>query len=76
LFSATHIHRLLQELLDLPIPQWHHHALLLDNTGTKLAKRRGSASLADLRHQGRDGLALAANLRASVFPAGISLENA
>ena len=76
LFSATHIHRLLQDLLDLPVPQWHHHALLLDNTGTKLAKRRGSASLADLRHQGRDGLALAANLRASMFPAGISLENA
>ena len=76
LFAATHIHRLLQELLDLPVPQWHHHAILLDDTGTKLAKRRDSASLADLRKQGRDGLALSANLRASVFPAGISLENA
>ena len=76
LFAATHIHRLLQALFDLPVPNWHHHALLLDETGKKLAKRRGSASLADLRERGRDGLALAANLRAGVFPAGISRANA
>jgi glutamyl-Q tRNA(Asp) synthetase len=76
LFAATHIHRLLQALFDLPVPNWHHHALLLDETRKKLAKRRGSASLADLRERGRDGLALAANLRAGVFPAGISRANA
>ena len=76
LFAATHIHRLLQELLDLPVPHWHHHALLLDNSGEKLAKRKGSSSLRDLRKRGMDGLALAANLRTSVFPAGISLGNA
>ncbi|KUO54386.1 MAG: glutamyl-Q tRNA(Asp) synthetase, partial [Sphingomonadales bacterium BRH_c42] len=49
LFAASHIHRLLQALLGLPVPHWHHHALLLDVSGHKLAKRRGSASLADLR---------------------------
>lgn len=75
LFAATHIHRLLQGLLNLPVPRWHHHALLLNATGMKLAKRRGSASLSDLRKQGRDGLALAANLRSGLFPAGISLGN-
>ncbi len=76
LFAATHIHRLLQELLELPVPSWHHHVLLLDSAGEKLAKRKGSASLSDMRRQGKDGRALAANLRARVFPAGISLGNA
>ncbi len=76
LFAATHIHRLLQALLDLPVPQWHHHPLLLDEQGRKLAKRRGSASLADMRNRGVDGRALAANLRNHVFPSGISLEKA
>ena len=73
LFAATHIHRLLQELLGLPVPRWHHHPLLLDATGAKLAKRRGSPSLADRRVAGEDGLALAQDLRAHRFPAGISL---
>ena len=49
LFPATHVHRLLQALLGLPVPTWHHHPLLLDETGKKLAKRRGSPSLADRR---------------------------
>ena len=73
LFAASHIHRLLQALLGLSVPRWHHHALLRDVSGHKLAKRRGSASLADLRRRGADGRALAANLRAGVLPAGISL---
>lgn len=73
LFAATHIHRLLQELLGLPVPCWHHHALLLDNTGGKLAKRRRSPSLADRRASGEDGLALAEALRAGDLPAGITL---
>ncbi len=74
LFSATHIHRLLQGLLDLPVPQWHHHPLLVDESGTKLAKRRGSASLADRRLAGDDGLTLAAEIREGSFPAGIFLQ--
>ena len=73
LFASTHIHRLLQALLGLPVPSWHHHGLLVDATGAKLAKRRGSASLADCRRAGGDGLALAESLRAQRFPAGISL---
>ncbi len=74
LFTATHIHRLLQELLGLPVPRWHHHALLVDESGTKLAKRRGSPSLADRRLAGEDGKKLADDLRAKCFPAGISLD--
>ncbi|GAA4641858.1 tRNA glutamyl-Q(34) synthetase GluQRS [Pontixanthobacter gangjinensis] len=64
LFAATHVHRLLQALLDLPVPRWHHHALVLDASGKKLAKRRGSASLADLRAKGVDGKDLGTELRA------------
>ncbi|BBC71627.1 glutamyl-Q tRNA(Asp) synthetase [Altererythrobacter sp. B11] len=73
LFGATHIHRLLQELLGLPVPRWHHHPLLLDAEGRKLAKRRGSPSLAERRRAGEDGRALAAALRAGILPAGIVL---
>ena len=73
LFAATHIHRLLQALMELPVPVWHHHPLLVDETGNKLAKRRGSPSLADRRHAGEDGRALAGALRVHRFPAGITL---
>ncbi len=73
LFAASHVHRLLQALLGLPVPRWHHHPLLLDESGQKLAKRRGSPSLADRRLAGEDGQALAADLRAGRFPAGIAL---
>ena len=73
LFAASHLHRLLQALLDLPVPEWHHHDLLLDETGGKLAKRRGSPSLADRRASGEDGLLIAEQLRLHAFPSGISL---
>jgi len=73
LFAASHVHRLLQALLALPVPVWHHHPLLLDTGGAKLAKRRGSPSLADRRREGEDGRALANSLRAGRLPAGISL---
>jgi glutamyl-Q tRNA(Asp) synthetase len=63
LFAATHVHRTLQALLGLPVPCWHHHALLTDDTGQKLAKRRGSPALAARRQAGEDGLQLAAQLR-------------
>ncbi|TMM48042.1 tRNA glutamyl-Q(34) synthetase GluQRS [Qipengyuania marisflavi] len=76
LFTATHIHRVLQALLGLPVPRWHHHALLVDDDGKKLAKRRGSPSLADRRRVGEDGALLAAQLRLHRFPAGISLSSA
>jgi glutamyl-Q tRNA(Asp) synthetase len=53
LFHATHIHRLLQGLLGLPVPDWHHHGLLLNERGERLAKRDGSASLRSLRAAGK-----------------------
>ena len=73
LFAASHVHRLLQALLGLPVPTWHHHALLLDADGAKLAKRRGSPSLAERRLAGEDGRSLADALRAGRLPAGITL---
>jgi glutamyl-Q tRNA(Asp) synthetase len=73
LFPATHVHRLLQALLGLRVPTWHHHPLLLDENGTKLAKRRGSPSLSERRRAGEDGRALADSLRAGRLPAGITL---
>ncbi len=76
LFAATHVHRLLQALLGLPVPLWHHHAVLVDAPGRKLAKRRGALSLADRRRAGEDGPALAQALRAGRFPAGISASDA
>jgi len=73
LFASTHVHRLLQALLGLPVPVWHHHRLLVEPNGRKLAKRRGSPGLSERRRAGDDGRALAAMLRAGRFPAGISL---
>jgi glutamyl-Q tRNA(Asp) synthetase len=77
LLDATDIHRLLIELLGLPVPRWHHHALLIEPDGRKLAKRRGSGEegfgLADRRRAGEDGQAVAAMLRSGEFPAGITL---
>lgn len=51
LFEATHLHRLLQELLALPIPQWRHHRLITDENGKRLAKRDDAKSLRTLREQ-------------------------
>lgn len=65
LFAATHVHRLLQALLDLPTPRYHHHPLLTDSSGRRLAKRDGARSIADLRAQGESAEALLARLRAS-----------
>ena len=73
LFASTHVHVLLGRLLQLCAPSYHHHRLLLDADGRKLAKRRGSPAMADLRRAGEDGLALAQALRERRFPAGISL---
>lgn len=70
LFDATHVHRLLQALLGLPVPAWHHHALILDEEGEKLAKRRGSPALSQRREAGEDGLMLAKQLRLHKFALG------
>jgi len=73
LFAATHVHRLLQVLLGLPEPTWHHHPVLVEPDGRKLAKRRGAPALADRRRAGQSGTAIAADLRAAHFDTGISL---
>jgi glutamyl-Q tRNA(Asp) synthetase len=52
LFHATHVHRLLQALLDLSVPDYHHHALLTNERGERLAKRDGALTLAALRERG------------------------
>jgi glutamyl-Q tRNA(Asp) synthetase len=53
LFHATHLHRLLQALLDLPEPDYLHHRLLTDAAGARLAKRTDAASIRALRQAGR-----------------------
>jgi glutamyl-Q tRNA(Asp) synthetase len=50
--AATSIHRLLQELLGLPEPDYHHHRLVLDEDGRKLSKSIASTSLRELRASG------------------------
>ncbi|MDF1608033.1 tRNA glutamyl-Q(34) synthetase GluQRS [Hoeflea sp. YIM 152468] len=62
LFASTSVHRLLQHLLGLPSPRYHHHSLVCGSDGCKLSKRDGATSLASLRQQGAtsdDILALA-----------------
>lgn len=63
LFAATHVHRLLQALLGLPTPRYHHHRLLTDGKGERLAKRAGAPTLASMRAEGVDAAALCASLR-------------
>ncbi|HEX4111230.1 MAG TPA: tRNA glutamyl-Q(34) synthetase GluQRS [Stellaceae bacterium] len=52
LVPATHIHRLLQALLGLPVPRWHHHRLLTDTSGKRFAKRDRALTLQEMRAAG------------------------
>jgi glutamyl-Q tRNA(Asp) synthetase len=52
LFWATGVHRLLQALLGLPEPVYHHHRLILDADGRKLSKATRATSLRELRASG------------------------
>jgi glutamyl-Q tRNA(Asp) synthetase len=52
LFAATGLHRMLQVLLELPEPNYRHHALLLGADGRKLSKSEGARSLRALRAAG------------------------
>jgi glutamyl-Q tRNA(Asp) synthetase len=52
LLAATHVHRLLQSLLDLATPVYRHHRLLTNDKGERLAKRDGAMTLAALRQAG------------------------
>lgn len=72
--TATHVHRLLQSLLGLPKPTYHHHALVCGPDGKRLAKRARSASLASMRAAGMDGHALAELLRSHRLPIGFGFD--
>ncbi len=52
LFDSTYIHVLLQKLLNLPTPQYHHHRLIRDDAGKRLAKRDDARAI---RHYRDDG---------------------
>jgi glutamyl-Q tRNA(Asp) synthetase len=64
LFEATHVQRLLQALLGLPAPRYHHHALVTGADGKRLAKRDGGSTIAAARAAGEDPVALAERLLA------------
>lgn len=50
--ATTGLHRLLQELLGLPAPLYHHHRLIVDDSGAKFSKSDGALSLRALRERG------------------------
>lgn len=52
LFPASHVHRLLQALLGLPVPNYDHHPIITDEDGERLAKRKAGVSLRQLREDG------------------------
>jgi glutamyl-Q tRNA(Asp) synthetase len=60
LFHATSVHRLLQALLGLPQPRYHHHRLILDADGKKLSKSTLATGLHDLRARGLSPAAIRA----------------
>ena len=52
LFHATHIHRLLQNLLGLNTPEWHHHKLITNEEGSRLSKRGRALTVRALKRAG------------------------
>jgi glutamyl-Q tRNA(Asp) synthetase len=70
--EATPLHRLLQALLGLPVPVWHHHRLIRDWNGRRLAKRDDARSLASLREAG----AAPADIRRMVDLPAVSVQTA
>ncbi|MEE9317377.1 MAG: glutamate--tRNA ligase family protein, partial [Rhodospirillales bacterium] len=53
LFASTHVHRLLQALLRLETPEYHHHRLLTTDDGKRLAKRDQPQTIRALREAGK-----------------------
>ncbi len=52
LWHATHVHVVLQALLGLPKPHYHHHDLLLDENGQRFAKRNKALTIRAIRESG------------------------
>jgi glutamyl-Q tRNA(Asp) synthetase len=50
--EATHIHVLLQNLLGIPTPAYHHHGLIRDENGKRLAKRHDAKAIRKYREDG------------------------
>lgn len=69
LLPSTHIHRLLQALLGLNTPDYHHHSLIRSTDGQRLAKRANAPTLLSLREAGRMPEEVKAMARAAL-PAG------
>jgi glutamyl-Q tRNA(Asp) synthetase len=69
---STPIQRLLQNLLGIDQPAYVHHALVGHADGRRLAKRDQAPTLAAMREQGVDGLALADDLRGGKLPLGFA----
>ncbi|MEQ9448396.1 MAG: tRNA glutamyl-Q(34) synthetase GluQRS [Rhodospirillaceae bacterium] len=63
LFSSTHVHRLLQALLNLPTPLYRHHRLIMDKSGKKFSKRDHAVTLRSMREAGRSAEDVIGELR-------------
>ena len=74
--SSTPIQRLLQELLDLPVPAYLHHPIVTHEDGRRLAKRDLAPTLAAMREAGVDGPELVHRLKDGVLPSGFRLSQA
>ncbi|MFM9853724.1 MAG: glutamyl-Q tRNA(Asp) synthetase [Sphingomonadaceae bacterium] len=74
--ASMPVHIVLQRLLGLPQPVYHHHPLIVDESGERLAKRRRSPSLADMRRAGLWGTDLIRKMRAGRFPIGFARQPA
>ena len=66
LYAATSLHRLLQTILGLPEPVYHHHRLLTDADGRKLSKSARDTGLRELRAAGVDALQIRHRLGLSI----------
>jgi glutamyl-Q tRNA(Asp) synthetase len=60
LLVATHVHRVLQELLGLPAPRYRHHLLVTDVNGRRLAKRDEAQTIRAMRASGMSATAILA----------------
>ena len=67
LFDSTHVHRLLQALLGLDTPLYHHHRLISDAEGRRLAKRDQSVTIKFLREKGLNPAEIFAMLKKSIL---------
>jgi glutamyl-Q tRNA(Asp) synthetase len=52
LATSTHVHRVLQALLDLPTPRYRHHELVTDAAGRRLSKRDQALTIRSMRESG------------------------